>query len=58
MEDLEGWLRVRGVSHADLNSTYTGQAFYRRLGYHKSAPPLEYQGLQSLPMHKSLAAPG
>ena len=58
MLDLEGWLRVRGVSHADLNSTRTGQAFYRRLGYRESAPPLEYQGLQTLPMHKPMAAPG
>jgi ribosomal protein S18 acetylase RimI-like enzyme len=58
MLDLEGWLRVRGVSHADLNSTHTGQAFYRRLGYHKSAPLLECNGLQTLPMHKSLVASG
>jgi hypothetical protein len=58
MLDLEGWLRVRGVSHADLNSTRTGQAFYRRLGYRESAPPLEYQGLHTLPMHRPMAAPG
>lgn len=55
MQDLEGWLQVRGVAHADLNSTRTGRAFYRRLGYRESAPPVEYQGLQTLPMHKSLA---
>ncbi|RON77734.1 GNAT family N-acetyltransferase [Pseudomonas fluorescens] len=54
MQDLEGWMRVRGVAHADLNSTRTGRAFYRRLGYRESAPPVEYQGLQTLPMHKSL----
>ncbi|WP_180698413.1 GNAT family N-acetyltransferase [Pseudomonas crudilactis] len=58
MQDLEGWLRVRGVLHADLNSTRTGRAFYRRLGYRESAPPFEYQGLQTLPMHKPLALPG
>jgi len=57
MQDLEGWLRVRGVLHADLNSTRTGRAFYHRLGYRESAPPLEYQGLQTLPMHKPLASP-
>ena len=56
MQDLEGWLQVRGVLHADLNSTRTGRAFYRRLGYRESAPPVEYQGVQTLPMHKSLAA--
>ncbi|CAI8952278.1 GNAT family N-acetyltransferase [Pseudomonas sp. IT-347P] len=57
MQDLEGWLRVCGVLHADLKSTRTGRAFYRRLGYRESAPPFEYQGVQTLPMHKSLAAP-
>ncbi|VVQ32962.1 GNAT family N-acetyltransferase [Pseudomonas fluorescens] len=57
IQDLEGWLRICGASHADLNSTRTGRAFYHRLGYHESAPPLEYQGLQTLPMHKSLASP-
>lgn len=57
IEDLEGWLGVHGVLHVHLNSTYTGRAFYHRLGYHESAPPLEYQGLQTLPMHKSVAAP-
>lgn len=58
MQDLEGWLRVRGVLHADLNSTRTGRAFYRRLGYRESAPPFEYRGLQTLPMRKPLALPG
>ncbi|MDT3313424.1 GNAT family N-acetyltransferase [Pseudomonas sp. rhizo66] len=57
MHDLEGWLRVRGVLHANLNSTRTGRAFYRRLDYRESAPPFEYQGVQTLPMHKLLAAP-
>ena len=57
MYDLEGWLRVRDVAQANLNSTRTGRAFYRRLGYRESAPPVEYQGVQTLPMHKSLAAP-
>ncbi|TMU79497.1 GNAT family N-acetyltransferase [Pseudomonas fluorescens] len=58
MRDLEGWLRVRGVFHADLNSTRTGRAFYRRLGYHESASSLEYHGLHTLPMHKLLATHG
>ncbi|MNF18331.1 hypothetical protein D3C80_2223480 [compost metagenome] len=57
MHDLEGWLRVRDVAQANLNSTRTGRTFYRRLGYRESAPPVEYQGVQTLPMHKSLAAP-
>ncbi len=57
MEDLEGWLRVRGIPHADLNSTRTGHAFYRRLGYRDSALPLNDQGLQTLPMRKLLASP-
>jgi len=57
MQDLEGWLRVRGALHADLNSTHTGQEFYRRLGYRESAPPLEYQGLPILPMRKPMASP-
>jgi GNAT superfamily N-acetyltransferase len=57
MLDLEGWLRIREAPHADLNSTRTGRAFYRRLGYCESAPTLEYQGLQTIPMHKLLIAP-
>ncbi|MFJ2536331.1 GNAT family N-acetyltransferase [Pseudomonas sp. NPDC087614] len=58
MNDLEGWLRVRGALHAHLNSTCTGEAFYRHLGYHESEPSLAHQGLQVLPMYKPLPLPG
>lgn len=58
MNDLEGWLRVRGVRTAHLNSTRTGEAFYRHLGYRESAPSLVHNGLQILPMAKPLAMSG
>lgn len=54
IDDLEGWLRILGVSHASLNSTRTGEAFYRHLGYREIAPAALHQGLLALPMTKSL----
>jgi GNAT superfamily N-acetyltransferase len=54
MTDLEGWLLTRGSARSVLTSTRTGEAFYRRLGYRESAPPLIRHGMRSLPMHKSL----
>ncbi|WP_435037534.1 GNAT family N-acetyltransferase [Pseudomonas neuropathica] len=57
MQDLEGWLRIRGVVLVNLNSTRTGRAFYQHLGYRESPPPFEYRGLQTLPMQKPLASP-
>ncbi|KAE9641458.1 GNAT family N-acetyltransferase [Pseudomonas sp. PB103] len=53
MNDLHGWLRIRGVLHVNLNSTRTGQAFYRRLGYRESAQPAARDGLQTLAMTQS-----
>lgn len=53
MEDLQGWLRIRGVLHINLISTRTGEAFYRRLGYRESAQPITHKGLQTLAMRKS-----
>lgn len=58
VNDLEGWLRVRGTLHAHLNSTRTGEAFYRHIGYCESAPCLDHKGLQILPMCKPLTLPG
>ncbi|PKA72275.1 ribosomal protein S18 acetylase RimI-like enzyme [Pseudomonas baetica] len=58
MSDLEGWLRVRGVSLANLDSTRTGEAFYRRLGYREAALPLIHNGLHILPMSKRLPLSG
>ena len=55
MDDLEGWLRLRGVQRVSLNSTRTGEAFYRHLGYRQAAPPLTHEGLQTLPMVRSLS---
>ncbi|UQS13173.1 GNAT family N-acetyltransferase [Pseudomonas sp. HS6] len=54
MTDLEGWLLTRGSARSVLTSTRTGEAFYRRLGYRESAPPLIRHGMRSLPMHKPL----
>ena len=58
MNDLQGWLQVRGVLHVHLNSTRTGEAFYRHLGYREAAPRLLHKGLQILPMSKPLAMSG
>lgn len=57
MRDLEGWLHIRGVLQAQLNSTRTGQAFYRHLGYRAATLPCECHGLQVQPMHKPLLLP-
>jgi len=56
MMDLEGWLRVHGVFHAQLNSTRTGQAFYRHLGYRVATAPRQCHGLQVQPMCKPLVS--
>ncbi|MFZ3282052.1 GNAT family N-acetyltransferase [Pseudomonas sp.] len=53
MDDLEGWMRIRGAACARLNSTRTGEPFYRRLGYGECARAFTHQGLQTLPMSKS-----
>lgn len=55
MTDLEGWLRIRGAIHIQLNSTRTGEPFYRHLGYRESAPALNDKGLQTQPMSKPLS---
>jgi GNAT superfamily N-acetyltransferase len=55
MTDLEGWLRIRGAIHIQLNSTRTGEPFYHHLGYRESAPALNDKGLQTQPMSKPLA---
>ena len=57
IDDLEGWLRIRGVAHAHLCSTRTGEAFYRHLGYRDTAPSRLHKGLQTLPMSKPLPPP-
>lgn len=57
MQNLEGWLRIRGVQHVHLNSTRTAAAFYRHLGYQQAAPPVTSCGLQTLLLHKPLPAP-
>ncbi|MCP1477131.1 GNAT superfamily N-acetyltransferase [Pseudomonas sp. EB276 TE3739] len=57
MQDLEGWLRVRGVQSVHLNSTHTAEAFYRHLGYQQAAPTAISNGLQTVPLHKPLASP-
>ena len=58
MQDLEGWLRIRGVQHVHLNSTRTAEAFYRHLGYQQAAPPGHSTGLQTVPLQKPLSSPG
>ncbi|HWH90144.1 MAG TPA: GNAT family N-acetyltransferase [Pseudomonas sp.] len=54
MQDLEAWLRVRGVQDVHLNSTATAEAFYRHLGYRQAAPRVILKGLQAVPLHKPL----
>jgi GNAT superfamily N-acetyltransferase len=54
VRDLEGWLVGHGLRHARLNSTRTGEAFYRRLGYQTHAETLTVAGLAAIPMHKAL----
>ena len=58
VSDLEGWLQVRGVRDVHLNSTRTGVAFYRHLGYREYASALVHKGLKILPMSKPLAMSG
>ncbi|KQZ78405.1 GNAT family N-acetyltransferase [Pseudomonas sp. Root562] len=55
VRDLEGWLINQGLRQSRLNSTRTGEAFYRRLGYQPQAEPLTVAGLPVIPMHKALS---
>jgi GNAT superfamily N-acetyltransferase len=55
VRDLEGWLIDHGVQQARLNSTRTGEAFYRHLGYQACAETFSVAGLQAVPMHKTLS---
>lgn len=57
MQNVEGWLRVRGVRNAHLNSTRTAEGFYRHLGYQQAAPPGLCNGLQTVPLRKPLSSP-
>ncbi|MEB0047189.1 MULTISPECIES: GNAT family N-acetyltransferase [unclassified Pseudomonas] len=57
VHDLETWLLSRGLLQAQLNSTCSSEAFYRRLGYLACAPTFTVAGLQAIPMHKALAPP-
>lgn len=57
MQDLEGWLRIRGVQHVHLYSSRTAELFYRHLGYQQAAPSGICDGLQTVPLHKPLSAP-
>ncbi|PQP03383.1 GNAT family N-acetyltransferase [Pseudomonas frederiksbergensis] len=55
VHDLEAWLITQGVPQARLNSTRTGEAFYRRLGYRVCAEAFTVSGLHAIPMHKALS---
>ncbi|CAH0258615.1 MULTISPECIES: GNAT family N-acetyltransferase [Pseudomonas] len=57
VHDLEIWLIAQGLPQARLNSTRTGEAFYRRLGYRACAEAFTVAGLHAIPMHKALAPP-
>jgi GNAT superfamily N-acetyltransferase len=57
VQDLESWLLHQGLRHAQLNSTRTSEAFYRRLGYQPCAQTFQIAGLRATPMHKALFAP-
>jgi GNAT superfamily N-acetyltransferase len=57
VRDLERWLTDKGLAHARLNSTRTGEAFYRHLGYQPCAETFTVAGLHSIPMRKVLTAP-
>ena len=57
VRDLESWLLHQGLRHAQLNSTRTSEAFYRRLGYQPCAQTFQIAGLRATPMHKALFAP-
>ncbi|MFU2330057.1 GNAT family N-acetyltransferase [Pseudomonas sp. NFX98] len=54
VRDLEGWLINQGLRQSRLNSTRTGEAFYRRLGYRVCAETFAVAGLHAIPMHKAL----
>ncbi|KAB0483767.1 Ribosomal protein S18 acetylase RimI [Pseudomonas reinekei] len=53
--DLEDWLIDQGLRQSRLNSTRTGEAFYRRLGYQPDATTFTVAGLAAIPMHKALS---
>ena len=55
--DLESWLISHGLCHVQLNSTLTGEGFYRHLGYQPCAPTFKVAGLQAIPMRKGLLLP-
>ena len=57
VQDLETWLIAQGLPQARLNSTRTGEAFYRRLGYRACAETFAVAGLHAIPMHKALPPP-
>ncbi|MEX3777212.1 GNAT family N-acetyltransferase [Pseudomonas sp. MYb118] len=54
VHDLEGWLIEQDLAHVRLNSTRTGETFYRRLGYRPCAETFIAAGLHAIPMHKAL----
>ncbi|MNH91859.1 Acetyltransferase (GNAT) family protein [compost metagenome] len=54
VHDLEGWLINQGLRQSRLNSTRTGEAFYRRLGYRVCAETFAVAGLHAIPMYKAL----
>ncbi|MCP1446782.1 GNAT superfamily N-acetyltransferase [Pseudomonas sp. GGS8] len=57
VHDLESWLMAQGLPQARLNSTRTGEAFYRRLGYRACAETFSVAGLLAIPMYKALSPP-
>jgi GNAT superfamily N-acetyltransferase len=57
VDDLETWLIAQGLHQARLNSTRTGEAFYRRLGYRACAETFTVAGLLAIPMHKVFSSP-
>jgi GNAT superfamily N-acetyltransferase len=57
VDDLETWLIDQGLHQARLNSTRTGEAFYRHLGYRACAETFTVAGLLAIPMHKVLSSP-
>ena len=57
VHDLEGWLIHQGLAQARLNSTRTGEAFYRHLGYRACAETFTVAGLHAIPMYKALTPP-
>ncbi|MNG28802.1 Acetyltransferase (GNAT) family protein [compost metagenome] len=55
VRDLEGWLVGQGLYQARLNSTRTGEAFYRHLGYQSRDQAFQVAGLHAIPMYKDLS---